>query len=98
MNPNGKPARRPSQRLSHRDLDALISSLPDLYAHASLSALPGKVLTMASRLIPSKVITFDKWDVDATGRATGEDLLLIGKGVIRRSRPYPSNTRSMTGA
>jgi len=70
MSSSGKSPRRPGRRLSHRDLDALMASLPELYAHAPLAALPKKVLTIASRLVPSKVITFDKWDVDAAGRAT----------------------------
>lgn len=58
-------------RLSHRDLTALISALPGLYARASLDAIPQKILLLASTLVPCFTATYDEWDIDREGRVRG---------------------------
>jgi DNA-binding CsgD family transcriptional regulator len=63
--------KRDSMRLAHRDLTALISALPELYAPASLRMIRQKILQIVLALVPCLTATYDEWDVDREGQVLG---------------------------
>ncbi|MBU6410624.1 MAG: helix-turn-helix transcriptional regulator [Verrucomicrobia bacterium] len=73
-------------RLSHRDLTALMSALPELYARASLQEIPRKLLKVVSMLVVCFAATYDEWDVDRDGRV--RSYRVVEEPVVPEAHPY----------